>query len=126
MTDFAADNYYARHDGTEDTTPDADDLTPMTAALDRTEAALTAFATATDTDTALIRIAALARLAGIALRVYEHWSACSCTTGTHPYMKRSDAYDEGEARMWATSSREPRHVVRNHRLDGYTAWEVAP
>ena len=80
----------------------------------------------TDTDAALVRIQAVAREYGIALRVYEHWAACTCTTGTHPYMKRSDAYDEAEARMWVRASVQPRHVVRNHRLDGYTAWEVAP
>ena len=34
MTDYAADNYYARHDGTEDGAPEVDDLTPMTVALD--------------------------------------------------------------------------------------------
>lgn len=80
----------------------------------------------TDTDAALTRIQGKARLAGIILHVTEHWATCSCTTGTHPYMKRSDAHDEGEARMWVASSRRPRHVVHNHRLDGYTAWEVTP
>jgi len=78
----------------------------------------------TDTDAALVRIQGIARLAGIVLRVTEHWAACSCTTGTHPYMKRSDAADEGEARMWITASAQPRHIVRNHLIDGYTAWEV--
>ena len=29
MTDFAADNYYSRYDGTEDDAPDADDLTTV-------------------------------------------------------------------------------------------------
>ena len=122
MTDFAASCYYDRHDGTEDDTPDTDDLTPLAAALDRTEAAVTTFATATDTDVALIRIRAVARLAGIVLHVTEHWATCSCTTGTHPWMKRSDAADEADARAWGAIGR---HVVRNHRLDGYTAWAVA-
>ena len=124
MTDFAASCYYARHDGTADT-PDADDLTPLTAALDRTEAAVTAPAPLTDTDAALTRIQGIARLAGIVLHVTEHWAWCSCTTGTHPWMKRTDHDDERGARMWTETAARPRHVVRNHRLDGYTAWEVA-
>ena len=83
----------------------------------------------TDTDAALTRIQAIARLAGIALRVYEHWATCTCTTGTHPYMKRTDAANEADARAWTAtewSVRYGRHVVRNHRLDGYTAWEETP
>ena len=76
----------------------------------------------TDTDAALTRIRADARLGGIVLHVYEHWATCSCTTGTHPYMKRSERCDEADACEWAGPGR---HVVRNHRLDGYTAWTAA-
>lgn len=85
---------------------------------------MTAQAPLTDTDAGLTRIQAIARLAGIALRVTEHWSTCSCTTGTHPYMKRTDHDDEADARAWATE-RPGGHVVRNHRLEGYTPWEVS-
>ena len=59
MTDYAADNYYSRHDGTEDTEPEGDDLVPMPA----TPAPLT------DTDAALTRIQGIARLAGLVVRV---------------------------------------------------------
>jgi len=124
VTDFAADNYYARCDGTEDAEPEGDDLTPLAAALDRTEAAVTTFAPLTDTDAALTRIQAIARLGGIVLHVTEHWAWCSCTTGTHPWMKRSDRATDAEACARDVGGRW--HVVRNHRLDGYTAWETTP
>ena len=105
-------------------TDSADDLTPLTAALDRTEAAVTTPAPLTDTDAALIRIQAIARAAGFRLTVTEGWAACSCTTGVHPWMKRIDMDDDKDnAFTWAAPWPD-RHVVHNHRFEGYTPWEV--
>jgi len=104
--DFAADNYYAHHDGTNATdeplTDERDHWTHTTIG----EAGL------------------------YGLPVITTWAACWCTNGQHALLKRDDhLVDESDVDQWLTWAKErgeTAHKIHRTTVTIQTPWKVHP
>ncbi|WP_372595639.1 hypothetical protein [Actinotalea sp.] len=112
LTDFAADNYYARHDGTEPVDVDAPDELDESAAWER-------------------RVIGEAHLyGGKRTATVAPWATCWCTDGEHHYLKRDNhMVNEADCDEWIAAARErgtEPHKVTRRTVTVQGEWVVIP